>query len=336
MGVIALNHRLRINLGIPAIRHCYALAKSSGQHGPSFSRPHDFACAGNDLKKVLTSTDDAVLSEIKVALKYFGRPSLQKQGRVAHVLLRYEPTYTTFSAAENIPVPKGEEFLPALILTDFKNLRQVGLVGFDSERPGVVEVAESNQSETKEAGLNSADPLSTSGREDLPLDDIFHGLEDLPGAYPEDMAGLSLTQLAKKANAERMAARRRVEAIRTGVPPATETQPSLPVSETEGTEENRNAEAELVVQVNREAELRVEKCSAEVGAGSEDNHVIVPFVIQPKIKNTPIPSDALVIKDPAVTLSMATSVSLPADKVAIRVEPDLVSIALAAQSAFLV
>ncbi|GMP95012.1 hypothetical protein CsSME_00044235 [Camellia sinensis var. sinensis] len=227
MGIIALNRRLRINFGIPAIRHCYALAKSSGRHGPSFSRPHGFARAWNDLKKVLTSTNDAVLSEIK--------------GRVAHVLLRYDPTYMTFSAAENIPVSKGEEFLTALILTDFNNLRQVGLEGSDSERLEVNEVAESDQSETEvdealqlafeEAGLNSADPPSTSDQEDLPLDDIFRGLEDLPGAYPEYMAGLSLTQLAKKANAERMAARRRAEAIRTGVPPATETQPSLPVSE---------------------------------------------------------------------------------------------------------
>lgn len=30
IGVIELNRRLRLNLGIPAIRHCYALAKSSG------------------------------------------------------------------------------------------------------------------------------------------------------------------------------------------------------------------------------------------------------------------------------------------------------------------
>ena len=41
MGVIALNRRLRINLGIPAIRHCYALAKSSGRHGRFFLRAKD-------------------------------------------------------------------------------------------------------------------------------------------------------------------------------------------------------------------------------------------------------------------------------------------------------
>ena len=64
--------------------------------------------------------------------------------------------------------------------------------------------------------------------------------------------------------------------------------------------------------------------------------MIMPFIIQPKIKNTSIPSDASVIKDPAGALSMATSVSLPADKAAFQVELDLVSIALAAQSAFLV
>ncbi|GMP74123.1 hypothetical protein CsSME_00031637 [Camellia sinensis var. sinensis] len=33
MGVIELNRRIRINRGIPAIRHCYALAKSSSRLG---------------------------------------------------------------------------------------------------------------------------------------------------------------------------------------------------------------------------------------------------------------------------------------------------------------
>ncbi|GMP47623.1 hypothetical protein CsSME_00015285 [Camellia sinensis var. sinensis] len=41
MGVIELNRRLRINLGIPAIRHCYALAKSSDRLGRYFLRPKD-------------------------------------------------------------------------------------------------------------------------------------------------------------------------------------------------------------------------------------------------------------------------------------------------------
>ncbi|GMP23807.1 hypothetical protein CsSME_00001277 [Camellia sinensis var. sinensis] len=369
MGIIALNRRLRLNLGIPAIRHCYALAKSSGRHGLSFSGPHGFACAGNNLKKVLTSTDDAVLLEIKVALKYFGRPSLQKQGRAAHVLLRYKPTCTTFSAAENIPILKGEEFLTALILTDFKKLRQVGFEGSDLERPKVAEAAESDQFEAEvdetlklafeEAGIGSVDPPSTSGQEDFPLDDIFHGLEDLPGAYPEDMAGLSLTKLAKKANEERMAARRKAEAIRAAESqpsltvggsqpslPIVESQPSLPVVE-KGIAKNQSAEAEPVVQASVEAEQRVEKRPAEVEAGSEEDRadkrplleesdMIVLFVIQPKIKNTPISSDASVIKDLAVALSMATSVSLPADNAAFRAEPDLIAIVLAAQSALLV
>ncbi|GMP49963.1 hypothetical protein CsSME_00016765 [Camellia sinensis var. sinensis] len=265
MGIIELNRRLRINLGIPVIRHCYALAKSSGRHGPLFFRPHGFACAGNDLKKVLTSTDDAVLSKIKVALKYFGRLSLRKQGRVAHVLLRSKPTYSTFSAAENIPISKGEEFFTALILTDFQNLRQVGYEGSDSERAEVAEVAESDQSEAEveealklafeEAGLNSADPPSTSGQGDLPFDNVFNSLEDLPDAYPEDMAGLSLTQLAKKRNAERMAARRRAEAIRSEVPPVAESQPSLLVIEEETTK-NQSAESKVVVQADQEAEQR--------------------------------------------------------------------------------
>ena len=125
------------------------------------------------MKKVLSSTDDAVLSDIKVALKYFGRRSLQKQWRTANVLLRYEPTYTTFSAAENIPVSEGEDSLIALILSDFKNLRQGGFQGADSER-GVANVTESDQSETEsDTVLNSADPPSASGQGDLLLDSVL-------------------------------------------------------------------------------------------------------------------------------------------------------------------
>ena len=41
MGVIELNRRLRINLSIPAIRHCYALAISSGWLGRYFLRAKD-------------------------------------------------------------------------------------------------------------------------------------------------------------------------------------------------------------------------------------------------------------------------------------------------------
>ncbi|XP_028065925.1 putative proline-rich receptor-like protein kinase PERK6 [Camellia sinensis] len=199
----------------------------------------------NDLKKVSIPTNDAVLSEIKVALKYFGRPSLQKQGRTAHILLKYELTYTTFSAAENILIPRGEEFPTALILTNFRNLRQIGVEGSDSKRAEVEVAEESVQSEAEvdealkvafeEASLNSANSLSTLGRGEV-YDDIFIGLEDLPGAYPEDMARLSLTQLTKKANTERMTAWRRVEAIqveanRSEVPPVTDVEPPMPVIE---------------------------------------------------------------------------------------------------------
>ncbi|XP_028096031.1 uncharacterized protein LOC114295929 [Camellia sinensis] len=154
------------------------------------------------------------------------------------------------------------------------------------------------------------------------------------------MAGLSLTKLAKKAKAERMAARRRAEEIRAA---ESQSQTSLPVIE--GTTKNGSTEAEPFVQASVEAEQWVEKGPAYVEAGSEEradkrprleeSDVIVPFVIQPKIKNMPIFSDASVIKDPVVALNLATSVSLLANKAAFRAEPDLVAIGLAAQSALL-
>ncbi|KAF5931794.1 hypothetical protein HYC85_027965 [Camellia sinensis] len=368
--VKALNRCLRINLGIPAIRHCYALAKSSGRHGRFFLRAKDVdhqritmlsssgkrvddvmvVVQGRNLKKVLSSTDGAILSDIEAALKYFGRRSLQKQGRAAHILLHYEPTYTTFSAAENIPVPEGEDSLIAFILSDFKNLRQVGFEGSDSER-GVANVTKSDQFEIEsDAVLNSADPPSALGQGDLSLDGVFHGLEDIPAANLEDMAGLSLSKLARKVNAERLATWRRAEALPSEAPPVTTSQFSLPASESESfrvieveTVENRDAESTLIVQACQEVEA--EKRTAEFEAGVEEHggkrprlegsDVIVPFVIQPMIKNMPISSNASALKDPEVAFSLATSVSLPSDKEAFRVETDLDATALAAQSALL-
>ncbi|XP_028104166.1 uncharacterized protein LOC114303228 [Camellia sinensis] len=49
----------------------------------------------------------------------------------------------------------------------------------------------------------------------------------------------------------------------------------------------------------------------------------------------PISSDASAMKDPTMALRLADSVSLPADKATFREEPDLVTIAFAAQSALL-
>ncbi|XP_028111279.1 plectin-like [Camellia sinensis] len=93
-------------------------------------------------------------------------------------------------------------------------------------------------------------------------------------------------------------------------------------------------------------EERDKKHTAEGEAGSEESladkrprleesDVVVPFVVQPKIKNTPISYDASALKDPAVALSLAASVLLPTNKVTFRAEPDLVAIALAVQSALL-
>ena len=79
-----------------------------------------------------------------------------------------------------------------------------------------------------------------------------------------------------------------------------------------------------------EGEPGSEESPANKRSRLEESDMVVPFVIQPKIKNTPISSDAFALKDPTVTLSLAASTSLPADKATFRAEPDLVAIALAA------
>ncbi|XP_028064078.1 uncharacterized protein LOC114267254 [Camellia sinensis] len=67
----------------------------------------------------------------------------------------------------------------------------------------------------------------------------------------------------------------------------------------------------------------------------EDSAVVAPFVIEPMMKNMPISSEASALKDPAMALSLAALVSLPADKATFCAELDLVTMALAAQSALL-
>lgn len=137
---------------------------------------------------------------------------------MAHILLRYTPSYATFSAIDHIPIPRGEDHFTNLIFPSFKNIKDVGLETSDSEHEREqaadpvaedlnqleAEVDESLNSAFEETGLNSSDPWSTSGQGDVSFEDIFTNLEDLPGSYPDNMASESLSQLAKRKNAERM------------------------------------------------------------------------------------------------------------------------------------
>ena len=138
-----------------------------------FSFNHPLFFASNKLKKILPSTDDAVLEEIKSALRYFGRPNVQKQGRAAHILLRYEPTYTTFSAADGIPIPSGDQHISALLFPSFKSLRQIGLEDSD-----LVEDAESVVEEV-------ADPTR----------EVTEEVEEVDEAYARRSRLLDLTSL---------------------------------------------------------------------------------------------------------------------------------------------
>lgn len=68
----------------------------------------------------------------------------------------------------------------------------------------------------------------------------------------------------------------------------------------------------------------------------EESDLVVPFTIQPRIRNMPIAFDASALKGPAVALSVASSISLLVDRAVFRAKPDLKLIALAVQSALLV
>ncbi|GMQ09411.1 hypothetical protein CsSME_00052800 [Camellia sinensis var. sinensis] len=234
MGIVKLSRHLRLNLGIPAIRHYYALAKSSGRQGRYFLRAKD---TDHHLVAMLTSfgkrVDDVMVVVrgnwefgegedrldpvprqkgepgghvvpffhafliLKTALEFFGRPNLQKQGRAAHILANYCGGVGHWPIEQSVGRTEGEK------------------------------------------------PSAEFGA------DLFEELVD------------------KRPRMEKL------------------------------------------------------------------QDIKVPFIIQPKIKNTPISVDASALKNPVVVLSVASSISLPVDRAVFRAEPDVVLIALAAQSAVL-
>ncbi|XP_028067320.1 uncharacterized protein LOC114270121 [Camellia sinensis] len=67
----------------------------------------------------------------------------------------------------------------------------------------------------------------------------------------------------------------------------------------------------------------------------DESDLVVPFTIQPRIRNMSVLFDASAIRDLAVALSLASSISLPVDRAAFKAEADLLAITLAAQSAIL-
>lgn len=85
---------------------------------------------------------------------------------------------------------------------------------------------------------------------------------------------------------------------------------------------------------DREAECKEDQSDKRPQV--EESDLVLPFTIQPRVRNMPISSDTSALRDPAVALSMASSISLPVDRVVFRAEPDLMLIALATQSALLV
>lgn len=98
MGIIELNCRLRINLGIPVIRHCYALAKFTGRLGRYFLRAKDtdhylvtmLASSGkrvNDVMVVVRGNWE--FSEGEDCLDPVPRRKGELGGRIAHSSFSY-------------------------------------------------------------------------------------------------------------------------------------------------------------------------------------------------------------------------------------------------------
>lgn len=79
MGIIALNRRLGLNLGIPAIRHCYALAKSSGRHRCYFLRAKD---TDHQLVTMLSSSGKQV-DNVMVVVKETGNSAKARIALIA-------------------------------------------------------------------------------------------------------------------------------------------------------------------------------------------------------------------------------------------------------------
>ena len=124
-----------------------------------------------------------------------------------------------------------------------------------------------------------------------------------------------------------MALRRRAEAVRSETPPAMVAASTVaPVAEStppvtaEETTQPETAEMEFVRQSN-EGERRGEKCPVDREAECEEDKsdkrprveesdLVLPFTIQPRIRNMSISSASLALRDPAVALSMASSISV--------------------------
>ncbi|XP_028062967.1 uncharacterized protein LOC114266277 [Camellia sinensis] len=151
---------------------------------------------------------------------------------------------------------------------------------------------------------------------------------------------------------QRMAARKKAEAIRSGLVLTEYVQPTVlqhtiveesarvVIAETEKDVERPITEDRLISEdrgEKRSAEDRdvSEKVPVDKRPCLEESAVVAPFIIEPKIKNMSISSEASALKNPGVALSLAAAVSLPADKVTFRAETDLATVALATQSALL-
>ncbi|GMP79111.1 hypothetical protein CsSME_00034780 [Camellia sinensis var. sinensis] len=163
------------------------------------------------------------------------------------------------------------------------------------------------------------------------------------------MAGQSLAQLDRRKNTKGMASCRRAEVERNEPPPSSpdaraETPPApvkdlvqTDVAEKEPVVDQQKGQVTEHMEEKRPAEHEADYSQGPVDKRPcmEESDLVVPFIIQPRIKNMPVASYESAIRDPAVALSLASSISLPIHRATFRTEADLLAITLAAESAIL-
>ncbi|GMP97479.1 hypothetical protein CsSME_00045715 [Camellia sinensis var. sinensis] len=141
------------------------------------------AVQGNNLKKCLSSRNEAILDQIKAVLDFVSHPNLHRQGCTNHILLKYDPSCSTFTAANHIPTPRGEQQLMALVFPSFLNFRKIRVgESSASEQEGNSQDAEQVVGDAEQVTSlleQMEQELAKQAELNSPVDQEAHQAEDL-------------------------------------------------------------------------------------------------------------------------------------------------------------